>query len=106
MILKSQKKEEVIPTLGETKYITKYAFFPTKLSNGEIIWLEKYNVKYVYKRVCKELVYKEFDHKMSPGPVLASQGAITYPAGFYKNEWCEESKKALYKIPFFKQLNA
>ena len=104
MKLKTKKVEKTTPILGEVKIINKFAFLPTKLSNGDIIWLEKYKVKYLYKKTCKKFIFPELESNR--GPLLVSQGASSFPTGYYKNEWCEESKEPLPSLPFYKQLIA
>ena len=36
------------PKYDSTKVVTRFAWFPKTMSNGTIIWLERYTTEYVY----------------------------------------------------------
>jgi len=40
LLFKIGPKQET--TIGQTRTVTKFAFFPTTMDDGSVIWLEKY----------------------------------------------------------------
>lgn len=55
------------PEDGTTKIIRRFAFLPTKMKNGTIIWLEKYNET----------------HKYHAGGWVGTEGSTYFPSGWY-----------------------
>lgn len=88
--------------IGDKKTIHKFAWWPVTMPNGVKVWLEKYKISYKYQTVTKSLNYPEFKNSSNIGPKLNSQGAVTFPAGYFKNEWCIEEKSVLPTMPFYK----
>lgn len=50
-------KRKPIPIIGDIKIETKFAWFPTKISFLENIWLEKYEIVHEYKQF-KRPIYR------------------------------------------------
>lgn len=50
---------------GDEKYELKFAYFPTRMTEGELIWLKTYGIHYKCSKVPVKIVMK-YDGKYSP----------------------------------------
>lgn len=48
------------PKFSEDRTLKKFAWFPTKINDGLIIWLETYYVVEIYKNVCINMTENEY----------------------------------------------
>jgi hypothetical protein len=81
--MKFSNKEEQLE-LGQRKSITKFAYFPVTVDDGEtIVWLEKYLDIYEVQRVCKAR------------PTAVGMYGLWLAYEFYwTNEWRSINKKS------------
>lgn len=82
-----EKIKVIKPKIGDIKEVIKFALFPTKINNDDIIWLERYIVTYEFK----EKMYR-----------VKSQYGITYDI-MYNNDWMKTEEWIKIKTSYYEK---
>lgn len=85
-------KEVSTPNIGDKRIDVKFAFSPIRLTNGDVIWLEKYKCLYEFRMTFKNIKLPEMEEKRGKQMLVSElRGDSWFPSGVYKNDWVLKS---------------